>query len=470
MTDSYMMPLLLAALALLVGMVLGALAGRRSSAQRAEEERRQRARIEQQLDESRAGHHEAERYLAEREALLERERDQAETLGRQYQQLEAERSTLRARCAELETAMQRDQAHHQERLQLLEKARDQLKQEFTQLAGRIFEERSQRFSTQSQTDLNALLNPLRQQLHEFKTRLEGINEKDIQRDASLRSQLEQLGKLNRQMSEDASNLTRALQGDSKRQGQWGELMLETVLDQSGLRAGIEYQREVSMVGDEGQRLRPDAVINLPEKRHLVVDAKVSLKAYSDYVAAQDTAQRQQALRQHLRSVRGHMEGLAARDYSALPGLNSPDMVFMFMPIEPAFALAFEHDAQLFHDAFSKNIVIVTPTTLLASLRTVANLWRLEQHNENARSIVKRAERLLDKFTGFVDSLNDIGTHLGRAQASQQQALKRLSEGQGSLVSQAQALKQLGVRSKKPLPRAQHGFSEEDSAQDEKDSP
>lgn len=450
MSEAHMTLMLVGVLALAIGALLGVRWARSGPADALKEQQARYDEMEQALAESRDAHHEAERFLAEREALLERERDHTAMLVQQRQQTEQENVRLRTRVAELETSLHKDQAHYQERVALLEQARDQLKTEFQQLAGKIFDERSQRFATQSRSDLTAMLTPLREQLQEFRSRLEGINEKDIQRQSSLRAQLEQLGALNRQISEDATNLTKALKGDSKMQGQWGELMLETVLERSGLRKGIEYQREVAFTTDEGRR-RPDVIIKLPEQRHLVVDAKVSLHAYGDYIAAEDEAARAQALKRHLRSVRAHMEGLASRDYARLPGLNSPDMVFLFMPIEAAFSLAFEHDDQLFHDAFARNVVIVTPTTLLASLRTVANLWRLEQHNENARLIVKRGERLLDKFVGFVESLNDIGTHLARANASQQQALKRLSEGQGSLVSQAQALSRLGVRSKKPLP-------------------
>ncbi|MGJ8516591.1 DNA recombination protein RmuC [Carnimonas bestiolae] len=461
MAEAHMMLVLVGVLALLIGALIGALLARSGPLGTLKEQQARYAEVEQALTASRDAHHEAERFLAEREALLERERDHTATLAQQRHQLEQDSARLRSRVSELETSLKKDQAHYQERVALLEQARDQLKAEFQQLAGKIFDERSQRFSTQSRADLTAMLTPLREQLQEFRTRLEGINEKDIQRQSSLRAQLEQLGALNRQISEDATNLTKALKGDSKMQGQWGELMLETVLERSGLRKGIEYQREVAFTTEEGRR-RPDAIIKLPEQRHLVVDAKVSLHAYGDYIAAEDDAARAAALRRHLRSVRAHMEGLAGRDYARLPGLNSPDMVFMFMPIEAAFSLAFEHDDQLFHDAFSRNVVIVTPTTLLASLRTVANLWRLEQHNENARLIVKRGEMLLDKFVGFVDSIHDIGTHLARANASQQQALKRLSDGQGSLVSQAQALSRLGVRSKKQLPSYDADGEEDDT--------
>ena len=450
------------ALAALGGAIVGAWLGRAAPRRELLEARERSARLEEALEQSREAHHEAERLLAEREALLERERDQGEALSVRHQRLEQECARLRTRCAELETGMARDQRHHHERLALLEQARDQLKGEFERLAGKIFEERSQRFSVQSRDDLQALLGPLRQQLQEFRSRLDGINDQDVQRQSALRAQLDQLSALNRQMSEDASNLTRALKGDRKLQGNWGELMLETVLERSGLRKGIEYRREVAIRAEDGLR-RPDAVIQLPEGRHLVVDAKVSLVAYSDYLAAEDDATRAQALRQHLRSLRSHLEGLAARDYPRLPGLNSPDMVFMFMPIEPAFALAFEHDERLFQDAFARHVVIVTPTTLLASLRTVANLWRLERHNENAKLIVERGEKLLDKFIGFVDSLNDVGTHLERAGASHRQALKRLSEGQGSLVSQARALNRLGVRSRKPLPDGEDGADEDETS-------
>ncbi|RKR07615.1 DNA recombination protein RmuC [Kushneria sinocarnis] len=438
---------------LLAGLVIGAvvlLSQRRRHGER-------EAELEEQLDDERRQHGESERLLAEREALLSREQaltqEQRQQLGerdRRLERLAEELAGWQRRAASLETAREQEQSHHAEQLRLLESARHQLKEEFEQLAGRIFEERSARFSQQSREGLNALLTPFREQVEQFRSRVEALHGEQERSRAHLNAQLEQLAGLNRQMSEEAVNLTRALKGDNKAQGGWGELMLETVLERAGLRKGEEYEREVARQGEQGIG-RPDAVIHLPEQRHLIVDAKVSLTAWSEVMAAETDEERQRAMKAHLRSVRNHVDGLARRDYPSLTGLNAPDMVFLFLPIEPAFAAIFRHDDTLFQQAFDRHVVIVTPTTLLASLRTVASLWRLERQNDNARGIVERAEKLLDKFHGFVSSMEDIGTHLHRAGNSHQQAMDRLRDGQGSLVAQAHELNRLGARMKKELP-------------------
>lgn len=371
-------------------------------------------------------------------------------------------ATLRERSARLEVERDQQRAHHAEKLALLEEARERLKQDFEALAGRIFEERQRTFASHSRESLEALLKPFREQVGAFQRRVEELHGQDSRERTTLKAQIEQLAGLNRQMGEEAANLARALKGDKKMQGNWGEMVLETVLERSGLRRDIEYRREVSLQGEQG-RQRPDAVIYLPDDKHLIVDAKVSLNAYVSYVNAEDDTTRAAALKAHVQAVRGHVETLVQRDYTRLPGLTSPDFVFLFMPLEPAFALAFEHDDTLFQDAFARHVVVVTPTTLLASLRTVASLWSLERQNENARLIAERAGRLLDKFSGFADSLEDIGRHLERAQGSYGQAMSRLKTGQGNLVSQAVELERLGVRMKKSLPERLRREAELDDA-------
>ncbi|MHA3026063.1 DNA recombination protein RmuC [Chromohalobacter israelensis] len=425
--------------------------GRRVAAEQEAESARHR------LDEDEATRARLERELAQSDAQLDAAREQGLETQRRLAQCERELgdrqeqlAALRERHGRLETQREQEHAHHAEKLALLEEARTRLTQDFEALAGRIFEERQQAFSAQSRESLETLLAPFREQVGDFRARLEEIHGQSLRERSSLKTQIEHLATLNRQITEEASNLTRALKGDKKMQGDWGEVMLESVLERSGLRRDIEYKREVSIEGDAG-RQRPDAVIYLPDQRHLIVDAKVSLNAYVRYVNAEDDATRAQALRAHVQAVRGHIEALSGRDYPRLPGLNSPDFVFLFMPVEPAFAVAFQHDETLFHDAFARDIVVVTPTTLLASLRTVASLWTLERQNDNARVIAERAGKLLDKFRGFVDSLEEVGRHLERADGSYRQAMGRLSTGQGSLVSQALMLKRLGVRMKRDLP-------------------
>jgi len=417
----------------------------------------ERATLEARLQNSEAQCRQREQELAQSDAQQDDLRERQAELQRQLAGREQQIETLTERLADireqygrLETRFEQQQNQHAEQLQLLEQAKARLGHEFESLAGRIFDERSRAYSAQSRDSLEALLKPFREQVAGFRQRLEEIHGQELRERTTLKVQIDQLATLNRQITEEAANLTRALKGDKKMQGNWGEVMLESVLERSGLRRDIEYRREVSIDGEQG-RQRPDAVIYLPDDKHLIVDAKVSLNAYVRYVNAEDDDERERALRAHVQAVRAHIDALAGRDYPRLPGLRSPDFVFLFMPVEPAFAVAFQHDETLFQDAFARDIVVVTPTTLLASLRTVASLWNLERQNENARHIADRAGKLLDKFQGFVSSLEDVGRHLGRAQGSFDQAMGRLSTGQGSLIGQALALNKLGVRMKRELP-------------------
>lgn len=410
---------------------------------------RRHAALRQRLDTAEAQCRQQEQELIHSDAQLDGVREQLTEREAQLASLNERLAALRERSARLEVERDQQSAHHAEKLALLEEARERLKQDFEALAGRIFEQRQQTFASQSRESLEALLKPFREQVGTFQRRVEELHGQDSRERTTLKTQIDQLAGLNRQMSEEAANLAKALKGDKKMQGNWGEMVLETVLERSGLRRDIEYRREVSIQGENG-RQRPDAVVYLPDDKHLIVDAKVSLNAYVAYVNAEEETARAVALKAHIQAVRSHIDTLTQREYASLPGLNSPDFVFLFMPVEPAFAVAFEHDDTLFQDAFARHVIVVTPTTLLASLRTVASLWSLERQNENARLIAERAGRLLDKFSGFVDSLEDIGRQLDRAQGSYQQAMNRLKTGQGNLVGQAVELERLGVRMKKSL--------------------
>ncbi|QEM80386.1 DNA recombination protein RmuC [Halomonas binhaiensis] len=402
-----------------------------------------------------------EQELAASDVQLDACREQLQSLQGALDETRLRHAEARERNVRLEAEREQLKEHHRERLALLEESRERLKNEFQQLAGRIFEERQQAFQAQSREGLETLLQPFREQVDQFRRRVEELTGQHSRESISLKTQIEQLAGLNARLGEEAAGLARALKGDQKTQGGWGELMLETVLERSGLRPDIEYRREVSLNGEQG-RQRPDAVIYLPQERHLIVDAKVSLSAWTRVVNAEDDSERETAMSAHLQSLRSHIRGLAAKDYPALPGLNSPDFVFLFVPIEPAFAAAFERDPSLFQEAFERQVVVVTPTTLLASLRTVAGLWSMERQNDNARLIVARAERLLAKFSGFAESLEDVGKHLERARDSHHQAINRLSRGQGSLVAQAVELERLGARMKKPLPATLRRAAEADA--------
>lgn len=371
----------------------------------------------------------------------------------QLDQLRGRNSELQTEAAELQVRYQAEQQHHAEKLSMLEQTREQLQQQFGQLAQQVFEDNSRKFGTQQQEKIQHLLQPLREQLGDFRRRVDDVYDKEARDRQGLAEQIVQLKQLNLQMSEDALNLTNALKGDNKTQGNWGELVLERVLEESGLRRGYEYEVQLSTKDASGRRFQPDVVIHLPDQKDIVVDAKVSLVAYERYCSSDEDDQRQQALREHIGSVKRHVKELSDKAYEGLPGIRSLDFVLLFIPVEAAFLTAIEQDQQLFGDAFDNNILLVSPSTLLVTLRTINNIWRYEKQNLNAQDIARRGGELYDKFVGFVDALDEVGRHLDQTQRAYDTAMGRLSTGKGNLINRATALKQLGLRSKKSLPSA-----------------
>lgn len=382
------------------------------------------------------------------ELVSERQSQQAK-----IDELMAELSEARAVQREQQVILKEERRSGAEKLALLEHNRDALKQEFENLANRIFEQKSEHFSQQTRTSLDSLLNPFRDQLQDFRKRVEDVYTTETRDRQALRSEIKSLQDLNRQITEEASNLTRALKGDKKIQGNWGELILERVLEKSGLRKGIEYETQGSYRDSENQLLRPDVVVNLPDSRNLVIDSKVSLLAYQKWVTEEDDSVREEALKDHVEAVRNHIRTLSEKDYSQLSGLHSPDFVFLFMPIEPAFVAAFQQDENLFAEAFERKIIVVTPTTLLATLRTIENIWRYERQSQNARLIAERAGAVYDKLRVFVEAMERLGGQLHTAQVTYDSAMSTLTRGRGNLVSQANRFVELGVRVKKELPKA-----------------
>lgn len=386
----------------------------------------------------------------ERLAQLEQEnkvlRQRAESLNEDVSQLKIE-------LREQQVTLDKERRSGSEKLELLEKNRDALKQEFENLANRIFDQKSERFTQQSKTSLDSLLNPFRDQLQDFRKRVEDVYTTETRDRQALRSEIKSLQDLNRQITEEAANLTRALKGDKKVQGNWGELILERVLERSGLRKGIEYETQGSYRDGDNQLLRPDVVVHLPDQRNLVVDSKVSLVAYQQWVVAENDGTQDEALKQHVEAVRNHIRSLSEKDYSQLSGLHSPDFVLLFMPIEPAFVAAFQQDENLFSEAFERKIIVVTPTTLLATLRTIENIWRYERQSQNARRIADRAGAVYDKLRVFVEAMERLGSQLHTAQGSYDSAMNTLTRGRGNLIAQANRFVELGVRVKKELPKA-----------------
>jgi len=363
---------------------------------------------------------------------------------------QAELRTLSAAHASLSAELNEQQKTHQQRLQDLQAARDELRAQFAELAGKIFDEREQRYAEASHERLGQLLDPLKERIQSFEKRVEESYQSEARERFSLAKELERLQQLNQRLGDEATNLTRALQGQ-KTQGNWGELILERVLEHAGLEKGREYHTQVSLKSASGERFQPDVLIQLPGDKQVVVDAKVSLTAYQMLTGAQDEGSRALALKQHVQSLRNHLKGLSLKDYQRLEGLQSLDFVLLFVPIEAAFAAALQADPELFQEAYGRHIVIVSPTTLLATLRVIDSLWRQERQSQNAREIAERAGALYDKFAAFIQDLDEIGSRLQQLDKAYLGARNKLTDGRGNLVGRAEQLKLLGARASKRLP-------------------
>ena len=374
---------------------------------------------------------------------------------RTHQQLHEQLATMGRELATATTRLEEERRQAEEKLSLLremsETSRKALTDEFKNLANSIFEDKSKRFTEQNLEGLGQILTPFRERLTEFKTRVEEMHHQDAQQQASLKTELTQLKELNRQMTEEAHSLATALKGQSKMQGNWGELVLENVLARSGLQADRDYRREVSFTTESG-RQRPDVIVYLPQQKHLIIDAKVSLNAYTRYVNADDELDRKAALREHVQAVSDRITELADRRYFDLGELNSPDMVFMFIPIESAFVEAMRADEQLFQKALERNVLVATPTTLLTSLNIVRQLWRFEHQNAHSAELADSASQLYQKFLGFISSMEDLGRKLDSAKASYTTAYSQLYSGRGNLIKRAKDFERLGVAVQKELPQ------------------
>ena len=376
-------------------------------------------------------------------------RDAAHAWGIERSAREAELRRLDAQCAGLGAELREQQESHQQRLQDLQGSRDELRAQFAELAGRIFDEREQRFAENSQQRLGQLLDPLKERIQSFEKRVEESYQNEARERFSLAKELERLQQLNLRLSDEATNLTQALKGQ-KTQGNWGEMILERVLEHAGLEKGREYQTQVNLKGPDGERFQPDVIIMMPGDKQVVVDSKVSLTAYQQYISG-DGEQAQASLRQHVQSLRNHVKGLSGKDYNRLEGLHSLDFVLLFVPIEAAFSVALQAEPNLFQEAFDRQIVIVSPTTLLATLRVIDSLWKQERQSQNAREIAERAGWLYDKFVLFIQDLDEVGNRLQQLDKAYASARNKLTDGRGNLVSRSEQLKLLGARASKSLP-------------------
>ena len=359
--------------------------------------------------------------------------------------------TEQKRSTEFQTRLEEQTRSGEEKLKLLKEAKEVLTTEFQNIGQKIFEEKTEKFTHQNKTNLESLLNPFRDQMSAFKQKVDDVYDKEAKDRVALSEQVKQLRDLNQQLSKDAVNLTRALKGDSKARGNWGEVILSKVLERSGLKEGREYEVQETHKNEEGSRFQPDVVIHLPESKDIVVDSKVSLVAYENFSTTEDEKERATALQQHIASIRAHVRDLSGKNYEELKGLRTLGYVLMFIPIEPAFLLAVGEDPELFNDAMSKNIFIVSPSNLLITLKTINAMWQYAYQNENALEIAQKAGGMYDKFVSFVESFDLVGSRLEQAEESWSQARGQLVTGKGNLVKRADDLKHMGVRTKKQLP-------------------
>lgn len=369
----------------------------------------------------------------------------------EYKQLQSAHAALQARHDAQAARMSEVQRGHDEKLALMEAAEQRLQTQFENLANKIFESKSENFSKQSQSGLESILTPLKEQIETFKRQISDQYVREGQERASLKTEILSLKELNQRITEEANALTMALKGDNKKQGNWGEVVLERILKESGLREGHEFETQVSLRAHDGKLQQPDVVVHLPNDKDVIIDAKVSLSAYERFFNTDDEELRRQHLKDHVASLRGHIKGLGAKDYQELDGLRTLDYVLMFIPVEPAFLLAVEEEPELVTLALNHNIMLVSPTNLLVALRTINNIWQYEYQNQNAQKIAQHAAKLYDKFSGFVTDMEKIGKSLDTTQKHYEGAFNKLSQGRGNIVRQIEQFRKLGVQPSKSLP-------------------
>lgn len=374
-----------------------------------------------------------------------------EELQNELKCIQKEKETLISDKTRLETEYKNTTEKLEENKSEVEKLQDKFTKEFENLANKILDEKSNKFTEQNKENIKNILNPLQEKIKVFEDKVDKTHKESIDYHAALRQQIVGLKELNQQMSKETLNLTKALKGDSKMQGNWGELVLERVLEKSGLEKDREYFVQQSFTNDDGKRMLPDVVIHLPDNKKMIVDSKVSLVAYEQFVNAEDDDTKERFLKEHINSLKRHIEQLSDKKYEDLYKIESPDFVLLFIPIEPAFAVALNADTNLYNKAFEKNIVIVTPSTLLATLRTIDTMWNNEKQQRNALEIARQAGALYDKFDGLLKDLIGVGKKIDASKADYNAAMNKLFEGRGNLISSVEKLKKMGAKAKKALP-------------------
>jgi len=366
----------------------------------------------------------------------------------------------RKRCEDLNTQNARAETENKNLGENLEKQKAELETiqkkfttEFENIANKILKQNSQEFTIVNQKNIGDILNPLKEKIQTFEKKVEDTYQKGIKDQTDLKAELKKLYDLNTRISEEANNLTRALKSDSKKQGNWGEVILERVLERSGLVKGQEYKTQETARNEAGDMIRPDVVVYLPDNKHIIIDSKVSLVGYELFINDEDQAKRDVYLKQHVESIRNHVKGLGEKSYSNVAAFDSPDFVLLFMPIESAFSAAIQADVELFNFAWEKKIVMVSPTTLLATLRTIASIWKHEKQTQNAMEIATQGGALYDKFVGFLKDLEDLGIQIGRVSKTYDEAKRKLADGSGNIVKRVENLKKLGAKTTKSIPES-----------------
>ena len=388
-------------------------------------------------------------YLKEKDALLRAISKNTELESSNENILE-EKNDLQLKYAVLNTRYEDEIRSSKEKLDVLQSAKDELNKEFKLLANQIFEDKSKQFSHTHKEQFEILLKPFREQIHNFSTQSREQFNHEIKDRHLLKDELLRLKEMNAQLSLDALNLTNALKGENKTQGNWGEIVLERILEESGLRRGIEYDIQSTLKSAEGRTYRPDVVIHMPEDRDIVIDSKVSLVAYERFMSEEDSSAKAIALKEHLSSISGHIKELSNKDYEKLDGINTLDYVLLFTPIEGAFLLALQEDGEFFKRAYESNILVVSPSTLLVTLRTIEHIWRTQRQQDHAIRIANEAEGMYDKLVGFVDEMKKMGVHLQKAQESYDTSMNRLKSGRGNVIKRAQNIVELGIKPKKEI--------------------
>ena len=393
-------------------------------------------------------------------ALKEQNNNDKASFEKQILQAQSEKEVLRNEKEAINLQLTKKEVdfenlweRHKEQKEEVEKLQEKFTKEFENLANKILDEKSSKFTEQNKENMKNILSPLQDKIQLFEKKVEDTHKESIDYHAALRQQILGLREMNLQMSKETINLTKALKGDSKMQGNWGELVLERVLEKSGLEKDREYYVQQSHTNEEGNRVFPDVVINLPDGKKMIVDSKVSLTAYEKYINEEEDSLKNGFLREHVNSIKRHVEQLGDKNYHDLYQIESPDFVLLFIPMEPAFALALNEDTSLYNKAFEKNIVIVTPSTLLATLRTIDSMWANQKQQENAFEIARQAGALYDKFQGFVEDLIKIGKKIDESKSEYGLAMNKLVEGKGNLITSVEKLKKMGAKAKKSLPES-----------------